>query len=399
MIRRLMAGRTVAAVATALIPTGLTLAVIRATGSALDLGLVLAAEMTPMLLLLPVGGVLADRLPPRQVILVADLVRCAAQVAIGLRLLLGHPSVAEIAVLAAVTGAAVAFGVPAVSPLVTGVVPPEARLRVNARMGVLGGIAQMAGPALAGGFTLWLGAGWSFLLTGIGFAVSALTLGGLVTAPRVRTSSRVVADFAEGWREARRHRWFLVSVLGHGVWHLGAGLLLTLGPLIAVRALGGESAWLVIAQSGTVAMVLGTVAAPRLPIRRPLAATAAGAALYACPLIAFAIPAPIAVVAAAYFVAMLGLGVLMPLWETAMQRGIPQGALGRVGSFDSLISFAARPLGLAVAAPLAEWTGNAIPLVTAAALVAGANLAVLVLPEVRHRVPEAADARAGAGAR
>lgn len=61
MIACLVAGRTVAALATALIPTGLTLAVIRVTGSALDLGVVLAAEMLPMLLLLPVGGVFADR--------------------------------------------------------------------------------------------------------------------------------------------------------------------------------------------------------------------------------------------------------------------------------------------------------------------------------------------------
>ncbi len=112
MIARLVAGRTVAALATALIPTGLTLAVIRVTGSALDLGVVLAAEMLPMLLLLPVGGVIADRFPPRRVILVADLVRCAAQVALGSLFLLGHPGITVMAGLAALTGAAVAFGVP-----------------------------------------------------------------------------------------------------------------------------------------------------------------------------------------------------------------------------------------------------------------------------------------------
>ncbi|MEZ0072202.1 hypothetical protein ABH927_001539 [Planotetraspora sp. GP83] len=34
---------------------------------------------------------------------------------------------------------------------------------------------------------------------------------------------------------------------GHGVRHLAAGVLLTLGPVIAVRGLAGESAWVVIA--------------------------------------------------------------------------------------------------------------------------------------------------------
>ncbi|MEV7807775.1 MFS transporter [Microbispora sp. NPDC088329] len=395
MIARLVAGRTVAALATALIPTGLTLAVIRVTGSALDLGVVLAAEMLPMLLLLPVGGVIADRFPPRRVILVADLVRCAAQVALGSLLLLGHPGITVMAVLAALTGAAVAFGVPAVSPLVIGVVPVEHRLRVNARIGVAGGLAQIAGPALAGGLTLWLGPGWSFLLTGVLFAGSAVTLGGLVTAPRpVTERDHFFGDLREGWREARRHRWFLISVAGHGVWHLGAGVLLTLGPVIAVRSLGGEPVWVVVAQAGTVATVLGVFMAPRLPIRRPLAVAAVGAATYACPLVAFAFPAafpaPAVVVTAAYVVAMLGVGMLTPLWETVVQQRVEPQALGRVDSFDALISFAARPLGLAAAAPLAAWAGSAAPLLTAAVLVAAVNLAVLALPEVRRRTTEEA---------
>ncbi|MBX6386961.1 MAG: MFS transporter [Microbispora sp.] len=393
MIARLIAGRTVAALATALIPTGLTLAVIRVTGSALDLGVVLAAEMLPMLLLLPIGGVFADRFPPRRVILVADLVRCAAQVALGSLLLIGHPPIALMAGLAALTGAAVAFGVPAVSPLVVGVVPAERRLRVNAHIGVAGGVAQIAGPALAGGLTLWLGPGWSFLLTGVLFAGSAVTLGGLVTAPRPAAErDHFLHDLREGWREARRHRWFLISVAGHGVWHLGAGILLTLGPVIAVRSLGGEPVWVVIAQAGAVATVLGVFVAPRLRIRRPLAVAAVGAAVYACPLVAFAfptaLPAPAVVVTAAYVVAMLGLGMLMPLWETVVQRRVEPQALGRVESFDALISFAARPVGLAAAAPVAAWAGEAAPLLTAAALVAVVNLAVLTLPEVRRRTTE-----------
>ncbi|GII27149.1 MFS transporter [Planotetraspora mira] len=389
MIARLLAGRAVAALATALIPTGLTLAVIRATGSALDLGIVLAAETIPMLLLLPIGGVVADRLPPRRVILVADLARCAAQVMIGARLLLGDPSVGEIAGLAALTGVAVAFGIPAVSPLVVAVAPPDGRLRLNARLGMVNGFAQIGGPALAGGLTLWAGPGWSFVITGILFAGSAVTLGGLVTAPPAGPRRHFLADLREGWREARRHRWFLTSLLGHGVWHLAAGFLLTLGPIIAVRSLGGESAWIVIAQAGTVATVAGVFLAPRLPISRPIAVANASAALYAVPLVALAIPAPLVVVACAYFIAMFGLGLLIPLWDTVMQRRIPQEALGRVGSFDALISFASRPIGLAVAAPLAAWAGTAIPLIAAAVLVASVNLAVVALPEVRERTDPA----------
>ncbi|WP_051795428.1 MFS transporter [Streptomyces sp. NRRL S-87] len=398
---RLLVGRSFAALASALIPTTLTLAVV-GTGSTADLGLVLASELVPMLLLLPVAGVVADRFRAQRVVLTADLVRAAAQFGTGALLLAGTVRVPALAALAAVTGAGVALGSPSAHTLVTAVVTdPDRRLRVNSRLGVATGLAQVAGPASAGTLMLAVGPGWSSLLTGVLFTLSALTLGGLpATRPAAtrpapgraaeRTGAGAAAFTAElraGWAETRRHPWFLANVLGHGVWHLAAGALLTLGPLIAVESLGGETSWVVIAQVGTAGLLVGMWAAGRLPVRRPLCWVAVGAAAYALPLTALALRLPTAAVAAAYCAGMFGLGVLNPLWETEMQRRIPAGALGRVGSFDALLSFAARPLGLAVAAPLAGLTGTTAPLLVAAVLVAGANLAVLLLPDVRADTP------------
>ncbi|MFD5878175.1 MFS transporter [Streptomyces yangpuensis] len=388
-IRRLVAGRTFAAFASALVPTTLTLALLQA-GSAGDLGLVLSSELLPMLLLLPVAGVAADRFRARRVVLVADLVRAAAQLATGALLLTGLDGrVPELAALAAVTGAAVAFGTPAVRTLVAAAVPEEGRLRVNARLGVATGLANVAAPAAAGSLALTVGGGWASLLTAGLFVLSALTLGGLRTTAAPRTAPRAAfgAELRAGWAETRRHPWFLANVLAHGVWHLAAGLLLTLGPVIAAESLGGEGSWVVVAQTGTVGMLAGVWAAGRLPLRRPLFGVAFGAAAQALPLTAFALRLPLPATAAAFGCAMFGLGVLSPLWETEMQRRIPLETLGRVGSFDTLISFAARPLGLAVAAPLAAAVGATVPLLVAAALSAAANLSVLLLPDVR-RHPE-----------
>ncbi|NUT12475.1 MAG: MFS transporter [Nonomuraea sp.] len=406
---RLLAGRCLSALATAMIPTMLTLAVLRATGSGEALGVVLACEMVPLLVLLPVGGVLADRVRPERVALLADLTRCAAQAAIAAELLLGLNRIADLAVLSAVAGAAIAFGSPAVPRLVVAVVPGPDRLRVNARIGVATSLSGVVGPGLAGTITLVAGPGWAAGLTAALFACSALTLreseggrvrgseggrvkrpeGGRVKRPesgRVKRSEggRVEGfgrEFGEGWREVKGRPWFLGCVLGHGVWHFMAGLFLTLGPLAAVQRLGGEASWMVIVQSGTVGLVLGVFAAPRLPIRRLLAAVQMGAACYLLPMVALAAAVawrlPVAVVAVAYFLAMVGLGVLSPLWETVVAEEIPEGALGRVRSFDQLISFASRPLGLAVAAPLAAVTGMTALMVTGGVLVAAANLAVI----------------------
>ncbi|MDI2128287.1 MFS transporter [Yinghuangia seranimata] len=399
--RRLLVGRTLAALATGMIPTTLTLALIRG-GSKADLGIVLACELVPMLLLLPVAGVAADRFRPQRVVLAADLVRAAAQLGIAAVLFAGRPNVASLSALAAVTGAAVAFGTPAVRTLVAAAVPQAERLRMNARIGVAAALAQIAAPAAAGGLMLALSGGWSALVTSVLFVVSATTLGGLrterpATAARAGTSA-FKAQLRDGWTETRRHPWFLANVCAHAVWHLAAGFLLTLGPLIAHDRLGGDTSWVVIVQGGTIGMVAGVYTAPRLPQRHPLVAVAFGAAAYTLPLLAFGLHAPLAVVTAAYLAAMFGLGVLSPLWETEMQRRIPHDKLGRVGSIDAMVSFAVRPLGFAVAAPIAAAVGTTAPLLVAAVLVAGANLGLLAMPDMWTRAPEPADGTAEAEA-
>ncbi|SEF68071.1 Major Facilitator Superfamily protein [Nonomuraea solani] len=382
MVNRLLLGRALSALATALIPTTLTLAVLRVTGDGGAVGLVLASELIPLLLLLPFGGVLADRLRPGRVVLLADLTRCLTQAAMAVELLLGLTRLLDLAILSAVAGAAIAFGSPAVPRLVVAVVPGPDRLRVNARIGVATSLSAVAAPAIAGTIIVVAGPGWAAALTAVLFACSAVTLGGIRTDSAVAAPQNFWDDLGQGWREIRQRPWFLGCVLGHGVWHFVAGLFLTLAPVAAVHHLGGETSWMVIVQSGTVGLVLGVFAAPRLRVRRPLVAVQAGAACYLLPMVALAMSAPAAVLAGAYFVAMFGLGLLSPLWETVVAEEIPEGALGRVRAFDQLISFASRPFGLAVAAPLAGVTGVTALALTGGVLVAAANLAALS-PHIR----------------
>ncbi|WP_232662008.1 MFS transporter [Pseudonocardia sp. TRM90224] len=388
-VYRMLLGRTLSALGTALVPVMLTLAVLRISGSAGDVGLVLACELLPMLVLLPVGGVVADRVHPAKVLLGADLVRFAAQLAIGIQLVLGGAGIAWLAGLSALTGVAIAFGSPAVPTLVAAAVAAPDRLRVNTRIGMATGLSAVVAPALCGAVVLVAGPGAVALLAAALFAASALTLGGVRTPAAARPSTGAHLGFRtqlqEGWTEVRSRRWFLLSVLGHAVWHFAAGFFLAIGPVIAVRELGGEPAWVLIVQSGTAGMLIGVFAAPRLRITRPLAVCTIGVALLGLPLTALAVGASVVVVACAYLVAMLGLGLLIPLWETVVADRVPQHALGRVRSFDSLLSFAARPLGLAVAGPIAAVAGPAVPLLVCAALVTVVGVGTLGVRAVRER--------------
>lgn len=175
--RLLFAGRSLSLIGDALIPTALALAVLRASDSTSALALVLGCAMVPRLLLLPVGGVIVDRVSARTVAVATDLVRGCVQLFVGFQLLGDAPSLALIAAAEVVGGTASAFAMPAMSPLVTSTVAEGDRQRANALMATAGNTARLGGPALAG-LLIWLaGPGWAFVLDATTFLLSAVFLG------------------------------------------------------------------------------------------------------------------------------------------------------------------------------------------------------------------------------
>ncbi|MGA2928661.1 MAG: MFS transporter, partial [Solirubrobacteraceae bacterium] len=131
------------------VPVALAFAVLDLTGSPADLGVVLACRAVALLGSLLAGGVVADRLGRCGVMIAADLTRLVGQGAIGLLLVTGHATVAELAVSQALLGAATGFFVPASSGLLPAVAGPHLR-KANALFGVTGAASNIVGPAIAG---------------------------------------------------------------------------------------------------------------------------------------------------------------------------------------------------------------------------------------------------------
>ncbi|MFJ8646298.1 MFS transporter [Streptomyces sp. NPDC093546] len=382
--RLLFAGRALSFVGDAVIPAALTIAVHQATGSTSALALVLACAMVPKLLLLPLGGVVGDRFNARTVALTTDLVRCAAQLLVGVELLSGRPTLWVIAAAGAVGGAAGAFAMPTTSPLVTGTVPPDGLARANAAMGVAGSVARLGGPALAGLLVLTSGPGWAFVLDAATFAASAALLAAVRVAHVPVGRRPFLADLREGWQEVRSRDWYWTSLVAHAAWNGAAAVLMTLGPAVALTRLGGAGTWVAFLQAGAVGLLLGSLLAGRVHPRRPVLTANLGLATYALPLVALAVAAPAPLTIAAYGVAHMGLGFLSPVWQTTVQRAIPPHALARVTSYDWLLSLAAMPLGYALAPPAAALWGPEIPLAAAALAVAALCAGTALVPGVRR---------------
>ena len=382
--RLLFAGRVVDELGDAVSPAALTLAIVAATGSSGALAVVLAATMVPRLALLPLGGVLVDRLRPRRVAMVADVVRVVTQLSIALQLLSGHVHLAPLAVAGAISGAASAFGLPATSPMVAGTVDEDGRQAANSLMGVAASATRLAGPALAGVLIFTAGAGWAFVLDAGTFAFSTLTLTLVRIRPIEVPRQSLREDMLAGWTEVRSRTWYWTSLVGHATWNFAAGVLATLGPVIAVTELGGRGVWLAALQASAIGYLGGSLLAGRVRIRRAVLVGNLALVTYAVPLALFAVAAPSWAVVGSYGVALGCLGFMNPTWETVVQQQVPPHVLARVTAYDWLVSLAAMPLGYALGPALAGSLGTGPVLGGAAVLVGIAMMAPALVPDVRR---------------
>ena len=132
--RLLFVGQLTSAFGDRLVPIALAFAVLDLTGSAADLGYVLAGQTVPMLLLVALGGVWGDRLPRQLVMLGSDVLRCGSQGLVAALLLTGHAQIWELVALNAVYGAADAFFTPAMVGLIPATVRPDRLQQANALM-------------------------------------------------------------------------------------------------------------------------------------------------------------------------------------------------------------------------------------------------------------------------
>src|SRR5215213_6546912 len=138
------------------------LAVLSIGGGASGIGYVLAAFSAAQVAFLLVGGVWADRLPRRVVMLTCDAVRAAVDGFIAFALLTGEMRLWMFVVTAAVFGAASAFFLPAASGLVPETVSAPRLQQANGLLSISQTSTRVFGPALSGLIVALLHPGWVF---------------------------------------------------------------------------------------------------------------------------------------------------------------------------------------------------------------------------------------------
>ncbi len=388
--RLLFCAQAVSLLGSWMTPLALAFAVLDLTGSASDLGIVLGAELAPLVVLLAVGGVWADRLPRVRLMIASDLVSAVGQGVLAALLIGGVARIWEMAALAAVAGGADAFHTPAWAGLLPQTVPAPLRRRANALRLLESNVLRVAGPVLAGLIVATAGAGWAIAADSASFLLAAAVLARMRTGREpargeATERSGFVADLAAGGGEVWRRPWLLAMIIDTALWTLVIwGPYEVLGPYVSKHRLGGAGAWALISAAYGLGTVVGGLAALHVRSRRPLIAAVSVNAAFAPLLVLLAVSGQAWWIALAAFPAGASTSLYLVLWNTALQQAVPEHLMGRVASLDQAAFNATAPVGMVLAGPTAAALGVRDALLISAAWLLVSTAFVLSVPGVRR---------------
>ncbi|MGW0670825.1 MFS transporter [Streptomyces sp. NPDC002746] len=393
------AGRLVSLLGSSMAPVALAFAVLDASGSSQDLGVVLATRMLPLLAMLLVGGAVADRSSRRDVLVTVHLGSALTQGGVAALLLTGHYSLAPVAVLEFLNGALGAFTAPALRGVLPQLVERARLQQANSLLGTARNATKILGPSLSGVLVVAVGSGPAIAFDAVTYLLAAgflarLTFTGATDPPR--RPAGLAADIRDGWTEFRAIRWVWIGTLAFCLVNLAqTGTWQILGPQLT-RRLSGEETWGLVLSVRGVGLLVSGLLMYRLVVRHLLRLGQLTSVLAALPLIALGARLHAPWLLGAAFVAGLGSAVTAVAWDTSLQEHVPPQVLSRVASYDELLSYVAIPVGQLCVGPLAEAYG-AFRVTSVAGVVSAAAAALPLASRAVRRLPHAAVPASGPG--
>lgn len=355
------------------------------------LSIVGIAWTLPMVFFLLGAGLVTDRIERRRVMIFADVVRGCAVGAMGVLSVTGSIELWHLIVLSGVFGVGDAFFGPAFGAIVPDIVPPNLIVEANSLDQFVRPLSLiMLGPAV-GGLTIdAFGVGQAFLLDAATFAFSGIMLLRISARPPEKKDSITFAgaraELKEGYDYARSQPWLWATLIAAGL-----TLLAVIGPLEVVLPhlvkyqLGGDAGdlGLIYALGGVGAIIGALVLAQRGLPQRHITVMYILWAIEGIGIILYAFAGSIS---QAMVIRLLTGGMsatAMVIWGTLMHKLVPKELLGRVSSFDWLMSISLVPLSFALTGPVAASIGDDATMFWAGLLGTIATIAFLFVPGIR----------------
>jgi MFS family permease len=398
--RRYFAAQVVSLVGTWMETIAQSWLVLQLTHSGTALGLVVAAQFLPVLLLSPYAGVIVDRIDKRKILFATQSVMAACALALGLLCITHEVRLWMVFLIAFSTGVASAFDGPNRQAFVMDIVGPDEIRNAVTMNSISINVARAAGSAVAGVVIAAIGVSWCFLANAISFAavigaVATFDLASLHPAERTaRGKGQVRSGFAYVLRTPTLLMPIVMMVL---VGTLTYEFPVTLALLAKDTFHGGASTYGFLTTALGTGAVLGGVwvAARGGHGLRPLAAATAtlGAGLLVT---TFAPSVHVAV--AALFVAGVGMIAFNSIGNTTLQLEVDPLMRGRVMALWSVAFVGSTPLGGPITGAIGQHFGARWSVaVGAIAALAASALAVVTLMTRRRRGRRGREGQLGPG--
>lgn len=174
--RRYLSGQSLSLIGTWMQSIAQSWLVLQLTGSGTAIGLVVALQTVPMLLLGPYGGVIADRVDKRRLMVVLQSLMGVQALVLGVLTITGTVQMWHIYLLAVALGLNQCFENPARQSFMLEMVGPRDLRNAVSLQSVLVNVARAVGPAVAGLIIATGGLGLCFMLNAVSFVAVVVSL-------------------------------------------------------------------------------------------------------------------------------------------------------------------------------------------------------------------------------
>jgi MFS family permease len=355
-------------------------------GSAIELGALASVFTGSSLVFLLLGGAIADRVPRRMLIIIAEL---ASGLASGVIALLGYTGALQIwhlYVAVALFGAATSFSVPAIGALIPELVPEEILVPGNAIRGLSRQASRTGGPIIGGLLVALAGPAAAFAFDALTFFVSAVMF--IRARPIVvsKASTSIVADIREGFAFVFATQWLCVTIFGWGLINAAFIAAFVVGlPLLVTETLGmGAVAFGFITAAMGLGEAVGAALISQVRVRR------AGLAMYlfgvmsGVGLLVYGLVPTLPGALIAGWILGFSFVCFGVLWESALQRHVPRQMLGRVTSVDWFGGGLLGPVAPIAGALISQAYGPPALFIVAGTIATVLTVLGLALPSIRR---------------
>ncbi|MFI2710822.1 MFS transporter [Micromonospora sp. NPDC018662] len=351
-LARFLATKTVSSLANGVGAVALPVYLLADSGP-LAMGLFLSISTLATLAMLPVAGILADRLPRGRLIRLGYAVSAASPVA--LLVLDGVPRVEILG--AALAGAGGALGSPATRAGLADLVGPGQLAAAQGLVSSTQNIVSILTPALAGVFLTTSPPAVLLVAQTVTFGFALLLtphIGRAVDQPRAEGPTDAERSAT---RLIRRTPWIRTGLIQTSVQILlGFAPGLVLIRLVSTDRYGSAGLGAILAVSAGAALVGTVVAAVQMP-RLPGLWANLGFVCYTPVFLCLVVDVPLWTFVAAIAVGGVGISLHGVWWYAAINEGVAVGLRGRVNATDLMTTKLLEPVGMALAIPASSQLG------------------------------------------